>query len=276
MAVDVILVLITLVTAVIGTLSNPPRWVKVAIITLAASASCASIIKSYLDERDKDFVKTALINSLNPSSTKSAIFGDQAADALRDDYCNSIEYRRINDGMGIFCYDIKLDNKGKRRRPTPEDPFTKVLILTTNNLSTMFSNDLKEGGILETVREEATLILGRNPWLLHKENNANVRLVKEIAQRRYDDDDDDQPARISEQIGILGEATFRLISGFNASGFYNDDTRGVRTYFNVKGHEGELVVKANEIDTLPNVVEVKILTEIGNRFRKEIIDLGIK
>jgi hypothetical protein len=100
MPVDVILILITLATAVIGTLSTPPRWVKGVIVSLAILTSGATIIKSYIDDEDKDFVKTALVNSLSLSDTQAFSLLSRIADnILLDDNCNWLDaYRIPSDG----------------------------------------------------------------------------------------------------------------------------------------------------------------------------------
>jgi len=60
MATDTILVLITLATAIVGTILNPKHWIKVLIIALACAAAAGTLVKAYEDNSDKDFMKAAL------------------------------------------------------------------------------------------------------------------------------------------------------------------------------------------------------------------------
>jgi hypothetical protein len=314
MTVDIIIALIAAATAVIGTLSTPPIWVKIALISLAVLTLCAAIGKSYIDYEDKQFVKMALVASLSPSSTEVDKFAWLTYTVIHDDHCNRYEYMHINDGVGIFCYELADNTKS----PLPADPFTKVTILTNDNLAHLFATDLEEqqyqyvrrtlqylGKLLKHTRE----YLGQFQYLRHtleyqrqfgafkapldhledtldhteyflinrqSDNYTNSQYLLQIMMRYYNGNSESEPSQIHEQIGILGEATFRLIVGVNASGFYNDDTRGVRTYYNFKGKDGELVVDANTIEHLPNEPEMNIFTKIANRFRREIIEQVLK
>jgi hypothetical protein len=60
MLTDVILVLIALASAIVGTITNPKPWVKACIIALACVAAAAMLFKAYDDNADKEFVKAAL------------------------------------------------------------------------------------------------------------------------------------------------------------------------------------------------------------------------
>jgi len=64
MAVDTILVLITLASAVVGTILNSKPSVKVAVIALAVAASTLTLIKAYQDNREKAFMTGALATLL--------------------------------------------------------------------------------------------------------------------------------------------------------------------------------------------------------------------
>ena len=64
MLTDTILVLITLATAMVGTILNPKPWVKSLLIGLACAAGSATLFKAYEDNSDKDFTKAALAAQL--------------------------------------------------------------------------------------------------------------------------------------------------------------------------------------------------------------------
>ena len=67
---EIILTVITLAVAIAGTLwEKPPKSVKISLIALAIAASLGAIIKSFLDESDKDFMKRVLISNLSPSNS---------------------------------------------------------------------------------------------------------------------------------------------------------------------------------------------------------------
>jgi hypothetical protein len=69
MTIDIILTLITLTVAVIGTIKeNLTKHVKQFLVGLAVIASLASIIKAVGDASDKEFMKKALTSILTPSN----------------------------------------------------------------------------------------------------------------------------------------------------------------------------------------------------------------
>jgi len=67
MATDVILVLITLATTVVGTIFNPKPRIKACIITLAVALGTATLVKAYQDSEDRNFIRTALAAQLASS-----------------------------------------------------------------------------------------------------------------------------------------------------------------------------------------------------------------
>jgi hypothetical protein len=64
MTTDIILAVITLALAVVGTLFNPRASVKIGIIFLAVAATVATIVKAHDDNLDKEFIKQALAAQL--------------------------------------------------------------------------------------------------------------------------------------------------------------------------------------------------------------------
>lgn len=68
MTTELILVLITLASTIVGTLLSPRLWVKTSIIVLACAATTATLVKSYDDALDNAFVKRALAAQLATST----------------------------------------------------------------------------------------------------------------------------------------------------------------------------------------------------------------
>jgi len=76
MAIDIVLVLATFVSALIGILASPRGWTRVALIALAACTSTGTLIKAHQDNRSKDFTTGALgallASSIPPESFEKA------------------------------------------------------------------------------------------------------------------------------------------------------------------------------------------------------------
>src|ERR1700746_487171 len=84
MPVELFLTAITFVVALIGIFwRDPPIRAKTSLVILAVLASAGSMYKSFKDEADKKFMKTALISSLVPSLTSYAKLIDNIRENAR-------------------------------------------------------------------------------------------------------------------------------------------------------------------------------------------------
>ena len=101
MAIEFLLTTITLIVAIIGTLlRDPSRRVKAFLICLAAAASAGSAVKAVETERDKRFIQTALVSSLNPSnSAYEKLCEDIGEFAKAKGYDEDLDCPHMSDGM---------------------------------------------------------------------------------------------------------------------------------------------------------------------------------
>src|SRR5580658_3121492 len=131
MFLDIILTLITLTVAVIGTmLKDPSRHVKGFLIGLAAVASLASIVKASGDASDKEFMKRAVISGLTPANSAYQNFTDeiekQVAKNFEVDTCH-----HNNDGM--TCFMTSTSDKTKH----------SDLVFNRAEIAEMYANDIR-------------------------------------------------------------------------------------------------------------------------------------
>jgi hypothetical protein len=103
MSLDIILTLITLTVAVIGTLlKDPSRHVKAFLIALAVAASLASIVKAFGDASDKEFMKRAVISGLTPANSAYQSFVDEIEKQVAKQNFEVDTCHHSNDGMTCF------------------------------------------------------------------------------------------------------------------------------------------------------------------------------
>jgi hypothetical protein len=100
---DVLLIAITFVVAVIGTLlKDPPAFVKAILILLAILSSVGSLVKSSNDNDDKHFIMAALTATLVPTrSSYEQMFADITRRATAAGF-DTTECTSNSDGMTCF------------------------------------------------------------------------------------------------------------------------------------------------------------------------------
>jgi hypothetical protein len=100
--VDVLLSVITLVVAIVGTvLKDPSRNIKIFLIALAVTTTVGTVIKAFGDESDKNFFKRALISTLSPSSGQYKNLEGDVAKHFAKEYDDWGCYH-TDGGMGCF------------------------------------------------------------------------------------------------------------------------------------------------------------------------------
>ena len=266
MAVDAILALIALATAVVGTLTTPPKWVKGLIIGMAALACLASLVKTRMDETDKQFVRTALIFSLHPSFGQEEALSDWARMAMAQDDCPTLKEIRVKSGLALLCYDFIFE-KNNKREPTRADTPKKAVALTNTDLSNMLANDLTSSH-WTSFPSFYRIFPG-----VRRAPNPNVEYVRKVADRDYDDDDDDQPARLEEEIGVIGEAMVKFVTGGSPDGFQPDANNGVEVTYQYGGQQHRISVSRQTVDDVPNRREAVLIGHFADVLRGELVSV---
>jgi hypothetical protein len=139
MALDVILTLITLVVAVIGTLLKAPSMpVKVFLIALAVCTSVGSVVKAHEDTTEKAFLKSAITSNLVPNgkvyriltaeiSSQPRTFGFDSASCYHDE--------------GMTCF--LASNQSSRG----------TVVFSRSEIAQLYANHLQHGNNSATVAQ---------------------------------------------------------------------------------------------------------------------------
>ena len=129
MFIDVVLTLITLAVAVIGTLlKEPPRWAKAALIGMAVVASGLSILKAAEEDSAQRFMRMALTSTLTPSNASYLKLGQEVFD---DAGYDDVSCYHDADGMTCFLGSAKDKNKHA------------TLVLNKLEVAEMYANEIE-------------------------------------------------------------------------------------------------------------------------------------
>ena len=130
-SIEISLILITMVVAIVGTLSDfkGKDRAKAGLIILAVLASAGAIVKSFLDEREKELMKTALISTLNPAPPIYDKFGKEIEREIKRMGYDEFDYRHFSDGLTYSLNDSKTGRRG-------------YLVFDRLDIGMMYSNQL--------------------------------------------------------------------------------------------------------------------------------------
>jgi len=130
MSVDILLTIITLVVAVIGTLlKDPTRGVKIFLIGLAVLASIGSIVKALDDEADKRFMENALISTLSPPNPAYKALQADIEKAIQPDFDQDYCFHNTD---GMTCFLSKSDNTKNA-----------TVVFNRSEVAALYANDLR-------------------------------------------------------------------------------------------------------------------------------------
>jgi hypothetical protein len=205
---DILLIVITLAVAVIGTLwRDPPRSMKISLIVLAMVASGASVFKAISDAGDKNFIKFALTSTLKPSNAQFHQLIVDVDKAMKDSHRKQGECNHGDDGMVCFLVSTESDT----RRGT--------LVLERGDLGTLYATELDHGD--------------------------TGKVINDVCARQYNPDDlgEDFKARVA----LLGTAVYFDVFKKEGSESSYDDSFGVRITFEGRGKRDEVVLAPDEL-----------------------------
>lgn len=231
MAVDVVLILITLAVAVVGTLlKDPPTYVKTALIFLAVLASVASVIKAREDSNDKNFLKTAIMSNLTPSS---AVYG-RLVDAVstvgkRLGYADGSCF---HNEAGLACF---LSSKGQNSKHG-------TLVLNRLEIAQLYANDIQR--------------------------TSNDSVINTFYSRVYEPSRLEE--EFEDKVAVLGAAVFFNVYGRWPQYSYDDHNgRDLTLGYEQNGKAWQVQFSGEEIKAMAAAKTPDVFYSFEQRFRQE-------
>jgi hypothetical protein len=165
MKVDLILTLVTLAAAVIGTiLDKPSTKTKALLIACAVAASFGSIVKAYGDYQEKDFLRKAATSSLVPNG---AVYG-YMADAITSEARKKFRLGAplcYHDADGMTCFFRSRTNPAKRAtvvfdRADVSDLYADYIQdhAYGNDIDRIFTRSYNPAALTEAFEEDAAIL----------------------------------------------------------------------------------------------------------------------
>jgi hypothetical protein len=229
MALDIVLTVITLVVAVIGTLlRDPPRKAQAFLIALAVLASLASVVKAINDESDKEFMKAALTSTLVPSSTCYAQFSKDLS-KIGKRFGFNADPRFYHNPEGATCFFSSTD--GSKRG---------TLVFDRSDIAKIYANQIAR----------------RN----------NEKDIAEAFDQSYDPKDWEEELR--NKVCVLGFGVFFDIYRRSPSEFFYDDD-GVRIGFEYNGKRKTVEYDWEELVKLKKTKAVDLFYDLEQGLRKK-------
>jgi hypothetical protein len=227
--VDILLSLITLVVAIVGTvLKDPSKRVKIFLISLAAATTIGTVIKAIGDESDKNFFKRALISTLSPSNGQyKNLEGDVAIHFAKLGYDHWGCYH-TQGGMG--CYLWSETNKDKHW----------TLILNSEEIGKMYAKEIageKDDDVIQAVCS--------NP----------------MKPSEFDED-------FKDRASILSSVVFWTTFG-KWINFDYDDNVGIKAEYRQNGQDREISFAPAELTSTPDGDSCTVFYNVEQRIREK-------
>lgn len=210
MMIDAVLTLITVLVAIVGTVTkDPSQRVKAFLITLAVLAGLGSIVKAASDNADKAFMDTALTSTLIPTNASYQKLTDEVEAVAKKHDFNDTSCVHSADGMS--CFLSQSHNFG------PE-----VLVFDKLEIAKMYGNLIRK--------------------------NDNSRLVEESFGRSFADDS--RKEELLDKVGILESSIyFQVFKGFPTDSYNYDDDFGVQITFERNGRKETVGLSPKELSS---------------------------
>jgi hypothetical protein len=240
MTIDVILILITLVVAVIGTtLDKPSNRVKGFLIFLALGASAGSIAKAYEDSKEKDFLKTAITSNLVPSGKVYGILAGQVADEVRERLKLTVAncYHGTDDGITCFF----------TSKTTP--PTRATVVLSRPDVSDLYAN-----------------------YIQHR---SNKKTVDKILNQEYKPSELEED--FEEKAAILGSTVlYRHLHVWPNSSYDDNGGQYLKKIYTGAGVSVVIQLSPVELAGINQNAEPKLFYEVEQDIRRKLSDQGIQ
>src|ERR1051326_1587058 len=234
MTVEILLAMITLMVAVIGTLlRDPHKNVKIFLIVLAAVASIGSIVKAVNDDSDKEFMKTALMSTLKPSNSVYERLTAEVDESAKTRGFEQNAYCIHYDEGGMTCF-LHSATEGKQG----------TLVFNKAEIAEMYANQIR------------------------RENNK--KMIDAVFRQTYSPDDLHE--EFVDKIGLLGFAVFFNVYGRFPSD-YNYDGFGVRVDFEEDGKKQSVGFSPAELTAFEKNQGPAVFYAFEQTFRKKFAEL---
>jgi hypothetical protein len=229
MALDIVLTVITLIVAVVGTLlKDPPKKAQAVLIALAVLASLASVFKAISDESDKEFMKAALTSTLVPSSTCYQQFTKDLS-RIGNRFGFNGDPRFYHNLEGATCFFSSTD--GSKRG---------TLVFDRSDIAKIYANQIA-----------------------HRNNDKDIA---EAFDRSYDPKDWEEELR--NKVCILGFGVcFDQYRHFPTEFFYDDN--GVRIDFDYNSNRKTVEYDWEELVKLKKAKAIDLFYDLEQGLRKK-------
>jgi len=206
--VDFILIGMTFVLAVIGTLwKDPPKTAQAALLLLLLASSTVSVFKSVGDSRDKELLQTLAVAGLNlPNAAYDIVYRPMEEWQKAEGYSNSATCHHNGDGMTCFV------------DPVPNKPDI-VFVLNRFEVAKIYAMSIR--------------------------GESNNALLTSVLQKKYDPkelNDDYQ-----DKLGILGEDVFYHLCARFPSNYNYDDKFGIAILYEQAGTQKAIQISPTEM-----------------------------
>ena len=234
MILEIILMVITLSAAVVGTYKDDlSGLVKTFLIVLAIAAGIGTLIKSYKDESDKKFMQAALTSTLNPSNSSY------------EKICNEVD--KIGKAAG-FDADAECHHSSDGMIGLLSEKAGKdygIVVLNRQNVSDIYANHIK------------------------KSSNQNViNVINEAIHKLYDPKNLNNEEFL-DKVGILGFNIYFNIFDEHPLSYNYDPKFGVKIAFDKDGKKQIVQVSPAELKTFEHGKALNLFHLIGKNFREK-------
>lgn len=225
MPVNICLIILTLATAVTGTLWNANKWTKVLLVTIAVAVSVVSVFKSVEDEKSSAFLKALVIANLTPIPAAYDHFANEIAKLDLQGF-NEVQGQEFGNEPGTVLF---LGSQGGRH--------CGVLVLDPSETATMYANYVQRASDSIQIRSY---------------------LSRTIDPRNLNDD-------FESRVGLLETALVDYLTTKKHDIFDSNQEDGVWLDIYVGERQGRLIITADELRSLQPGPASSVFLEIARK-----------
>jgi hypothetical protein len=258
MGLEILLAVAAALVAIYGIARDLKPGTKRILIGLAVVIAVATATKAYVDDRDKDLMKAALVGTLVPTPATIATMYELIKDnALTNGYGYSkVDYMRIDGGMVVY-----LD----KAAGSPE-----AVVLDRLDIASLYAKILMEEG---SSGVEKTLWRYIPALGYHRDQEALISKFLKQAFRKQDFDETGYSENLYGRLCILAQTSARQVLRRRSNDCDYDDKIGMTLTFDIAGQTHALNISAKDITQKFTVEEANarvLFAELDMYLRSEI------